>query len=281
MNSFLRPKRSVNWPNSSAPKHAPATYSDAASPATSADEMSIPEPLAEIAPAIEPTIVTSSPSRIQTVPRPIRIFQCQCDQGSRSSRAGMSVSIVPRVSVLTRRCAHRFDGLPGRPARNQRRIGRRSRRPRILGAAMAMQANTEDPRIVAGMAAQGRLRESRLAAGERRVGWKAGLGTAQAMEKASIAAPLTGFLTNASLASGMTRTDGLSIDDWRNAKLEPEVAVRIGSRRGRRRRPRDGRGRDLRRSAVDRDRRPGRPERHRAGARREPLPSRVPVRPVH
>lgn len=92
-----------------------------------------------------------------------------------------------------------------------------------------MRANTDDPRIVAGMAAQGQLRESRLAAGERRVGWKAGLGTAQAMEKASIAAPLTGFLTNASLASGMTRTDGLSIDDWRNAKLEPEVAVRIGT----------------------------------------------------
>ena len=94
---------------------------------------------------------------------------------------------------------------------------------------MAMQANTEDPRIVAGMAAQGRLRESRLAAGERRVGWKAGLGTAQAMENVSITAPLTGFLTNASLASGMTRTDGLSIDDWRNAMLEPEVAVRIGT----------------------------------------------------
>src|SRR6202020_1235108 len=97
MNSFLRPKRSVSCPNSSAPKQAPATYSDAASPATSADEMLIPEPLAEIAPAIEPTIVTSSPSRIQTVPRPIRIFQCQRDHGSRSSRAGMSVSIVPRL----------------------------------------------------------------------------------------------------------------------------------------------------------------------------------------
>jgi 2-keto-4-pentenoate hydratase len=94
---------------------------------------------------------------------------------------------------------------------------------------MTMRADTEDPRIVAGMAAQGRLRESRLAAGERRVGWKAGLGTAQAMENASITAPLTGFLTDASLASGMTRTDGLSIDDWRNAKLEPEVAVRIGA----------------------------------------------------
>jgi 2-keto-4-pentenoate hydratase len=95
--------------------------------------------------------------------------------------------------------------------------------------AMTTRKNTEDPRIVAGMAAQGKLRESRLAAGERRVGWKAGLGTAQAMETASIAAPLTGFLTNASLASGMTTTDGLSIDGLRNAKLEPEVAVRIGA----------------------------------------------------
>ena len=93
---------------------------------------------------------------------------------------------------------------------------------------MAIQANTDDPRIVAGMAAQGRLRESRLAAGERRVGWKAGFGTAQLMRTASIAAPLAGFLTNASLASGMITTGGLSIDGWRNAKLEPEVAVRIG-----------------------------------------------------
>jgi 2-keto-4-pentenoate hydratase len=64
-----------------------------------------------------------------------------------------------------------------------------------------MQANTEDPRIVAGMSAQGSLRKS----------------------------PLTGFLTNASLASGMTTTDGLSVDGWSNAKLEPEVAVRIGA----------------------------------------------------
>jgi len=46
---------------------------------------------------------------------------------------------------------------------------------------MTIRANTEDPRIVAGMAAQGRLRESRLAAGEQRVG------TAQAMQSASIA----------------------------------------------------------------------------------------------
>jgi 2-oxo-3-hexenedioate decarboxylase len=92
---------------------------------------------------------------------------------------------------------------------------------------MASGPNTADPRIVAGMAAQGELRESRLRAGERRVGWKAGLGTAQAMEALSIAAPLAGFLTNASLASGMTTTDGLSIEAWRNARLEAEVAVRV------------------------------------------------------
>ena len=89
------------------------------------------------------------------------------------------------------------------------------------------QTNTEDPRIIAGMAAQGRLRESRRHAGEHRVGWKAGLGTEAAMTAVSIATALTGFLTDASLASGMTTTDGLSIEDWRNAKLEAEVAVRL------------------------------------------------------
>jgi 2-keto-4-pentenoate hydratase len=93
---------------------------------------------------------------------------------------------------------------------------------------MAPGPNTDDPRIVAGMAAQGRLREARLRAGEQRVGWKAGFGTAQAMEAVSIATPLAGFLTNASLASGMTTTDGLSIEAWRNARLEAEVAVRVG-----------------------------------------------------
>jgi 2-keto-4-pentenoate hydratase len=89
------------------------------------------------------------------------------------------------------------------------------------------QADTTDPRIVAGMAAQGRLRETRRGAGERRVGWKAGLGTEAAMAAVSIGAPLTGFLTTASDVDGLTTADGLSIEDWRNAKLEPEVAVRL------------------------------------------------------
>ena len=58
----------------------------------------MPLPFAEIAPAIEPTIVTSRPSRIQTVPSPTTIRQCHLDRGSRSSRAGMFVSIVPSPS---------------------------------------------------------------------------------------------------------------------------------------------------------------------------------------
>ena len=36
-----------------------------------------------------PTIVTSSPSRIQTVPRPITTSQWNRDHGRRSSRAGI------------------------------------------------------------------------------------------------------------------------------------------------------------------------------------------------
>src|SRR3954468_21515247 len=44
--------------------------------------------------AIAPTIVTSSPSRIQTVPSPTMTSQCQLLQGSRSMRAGILVLTV-------------------------------------------------------------------------------------------------------------------------------------------------------------------------------------------
>ena len=45
--------------------------------------------------AMAPTMVTSSPSRIQTVPRPITTSQCHRAHGSRSSRPGIRVSMVP------------------------------------------------------------------------------------------------------------------------------------------------------------------------------------------
>src|SRR5579884_2668287 len=60
----------------------------------------IPLPFSVSREAIEPTIVTSSPSRIQTVPRPMTTSQWKRDHGSRSRRPGMFVSMTP-VWTLT------------------------------------------------------------------------------------------------------------------------------------------------------------------------------------
>src|SRR5690349_9961778 len=69
-------------------------------------ESEIPLPLSVRRLATEPTIVTSSPSRTHTVPSPTTISQWNRDQGSRSSRFGMLVSIVPvwtaSAAALTR-----------------------------------------------------------------------------------------------------------------------------------------------------------------------------------
>ncbi len=69
MNSFLRPKRSVSCPKNRAPIHAPATQMAPAKP------MSLPSSPSPVlgsrnASLSESTMVTSSPSRIHTVPRP-------------------------------------------------------------------------------------------------------------------------------------------------------------------------------------------------------------------
>src|SRR3954449_3364997 len=44
---------------------------------------------------IDPTIVTSRPSRIHTVPSPMTTSQCHFAQGRRSSRAGTAVVMRP------------------------------------------------------------------------------------------------------------------------------------------------------------------------------------------
>ncbi len=85
---------------------------------------------------------------------------------------------------------------------------------------------TEDRRIVAGLAAQERLRTAVLSGDARRIGWKAGLGTAAAMERQGTSAPVSGFLTDQTLEpDGAT----ISIDGWADAALEPEIAVRLGA----------------------------------------------------
>ncbi len=94
----MRPNRSVSWPKNRAPTHAPATYDAPAKPIW---ELLIPSPVLAgfSASLIEPTIVTSSPSRIHTVPSPITTSQCHRAHGSRSSRAGMSVVMRPVSTV--------------------------------------------------------------------------------------------------------------------------------------------------------------------------------------
>ncbi len=62
--------------------------------------------------AIEPTIATSRPSRIQTVASPMKTIQWKREQGSRSSRAGTRVSMVPSYTFeLTARVAVPGDGV--------------------------------------------------------------------------------------------------------------------------------------------------------------------------
>src|SRR5215210_401054 len=71
-------------------------------PANPTSKLLSPSPVVGSASAsdIDPTMVTSRPSRIHTVPRPITTSQCQRLQGDRSSRAGMSVVIRPVSTPL-------------------------------------------------------------------------------------------------------------------------------------------------------------------------------------
>ena len=83
----------------------------------------------------------------------------------------------------------------------------------------------EDPRIVRGMTAQLSKRRERIAAGERPLGWKVGLGAPASMERMQIKAPVVGFLMQrALLLSGATA----SFRGWLKPVAECEIAVRMG-----------------------------------------------------
>src|SRR5690348_17314050 len=64
---------------------------------------------------IEPTIVTSRPSRIHTVPRPMTTRQWNRDQGRRSRRAGICVLMTPWMVLMGGYC-------PGRVSCNRRGV---------------------------------------------------------------------------------------------------------------------------------------------------------------
>jgi 2-keto-4-pentenoate hydratase len=80
------------------------------------------------------------------------------------------------------------------------------------------------PLIKKGMAAQLEKRRARIAAGEKPLGWKVGLGAPATMQKMGLQAPLVGFLMQrALLLSGSTA----SLAGWTRPVAEPEIAVRM------------------------------------------------------
>ena len=83
----------------------------------------------------------------------------------------------------------------------------------------------DDPRIARGMEKQLSVRNARMAAGEKPLGWKVGLGAPPAMERLQIKAPLVGFMMQRSLLpNGST----VSFAGWTKPVAEPEVAVHMG-----------------------------------------------------
>jgi len=82
----------------------------------------------------------------------------------------------------------------------------------------------EDPRIARGMEKQLATRRARIAAGEKPIGWKVGLGAPPAMERLKIKGPLVGFMMEKSIVANAAT---VSLAGWTKPVAEPEVAVHM------------------------------------------------------
>ena len=80
----------------------------------------------------------------------------------------------------------------------------------------------DDPRIARGMQKQLADRRARIAAGEKPIGWKVGLGAKPAMERLGITMPAVGYMMEKSVVP-----DGgtVSVAGWKQPVAEPEIAV--------------------------------------------------------
>ena len=82
----------------------------------------------------------------------------------------------------------------------------------------------DNPLIKTGMTAQLAARRARIAAGEKPLGWKVGMGAPASMQKLGLQAPLVGYLMQrALLAPGST----VSLKGYSKPVMEPEIAVRM------------------------------------------------------
>ena len=83
-----------------------------------------------------------------------------------------------------------------------------------------------DPRVLHGMEKQLKLRQDRLNAGEKSIGWKVGFGAPASLERLELDAPLIGFLTDKTI---LQTGASVSIAGWTKAAVEPEIAVYMGT----------------------------------------------------
>jgi 2-keto-4-pentenoate hydratase len=85
-------------------------------------------------------------------------------------------------------------------------------------------SDLDNPLVKKGMTAQLATRRARIAAGEKPLGWKLGLGAPATMQKLGLAAPLVGFMMQrALLQSGST----VSFKNYLRPVAEPEIFVRM------------------------------------------------------
>jgi len=82
----------------------------------------------------------------------------------------------------------------------------------------------DHPLIKKGMTAQLATRRARIAAGEKPLGWKVGLGAPATMQKLGLAGPLVGFLMQRAL---LLSDSTASLKGWLRPVAEPEICVRM------------------------------------------------------
>jgi 2-keto-4-pentenoate hydratase len=85
-------------------------------------------------------------------------------------------------------------------------------------------SDLDNPLIKKGMTAQLATRRARIAAGEKPLGWKVGMGAPASMQKLGLQAPLVGFLMQRALVlSGST----VSLAGFTKPVAEPEICARM------------------------------------------------------
>lgn len=80
--------------------------------------------------------------------------------------------------------------------------------------------------LTRGLQLQLEVRAALLAGGAKPLGWKAGFGATDWLEKFGMEGPLVGFLTDASI---IPDDDTVDVSTWSRAVAEPELAVTLGS----------------------------------------------------